>query len=204
MIACPANGGVALLGARGKFSMLGFWSAHEKRDVIHFVDHLAGGGGSGSDFAGAAGVERLDQLRKHRGWRNGNVVLTEHCFNLGCERCQAPNRSSVGFEVGLGTIKPNRRRIVRVPVKKQAMCAIEQRNSIRRVPGRGDDYERSPAQIDAISVMRVRRDLPGPGRVGFVFKSCWQAAANLIGAQFGLRVFREPRALARVKSVFML
>ena len=93
------------------------------------------------DFAGADGFNRGNQSRQHRGLREGHVVRAEDELKLRGQSGEALYRSDVVIEIGLWTIKPDRRGIVCVAGEEQAVGAIEQANGIRSVAGSGENFQ---------------------------------------------------------------
>ena len=88
-------------------------------------------------------------------------------LHLRRERGQAMNGSGVGIEIGFRPEKPNGRWVVGITGKKQTVGAIEQRDGVRCVARARDDFQSATAQIEAVALMSVSRDLPRPGSVGF-------------------------------------
>src|SRR5439155_7551748 len=140
-----------------------FWTTHQEGDVIHFIYNPASCRRSRGSFAGTDSLESSDQARKHGRRRNGNVVGAEDHLYLRRKGCESADRGSIGFQIGFGTVYPDGSRIVCIARKEQPVGAFEERDRVWRVTRRGDDFQRSTAEIDSVTVMRVRRDLPGPG-----------------------------------------
>src|SRR3984893_11867919 len=134
------------------------------------------------------GLEGSHQTWKYRRGRDGDVVGAEDSLNLRRQSGKSTDRGTIGFEIGFGTVQPDGPGIIGVTREEQAVRTIEKRNGVRRVAWRSHDFQPSPAQIDAITVMLIRRDLPGWGRVSFGIKPFRELATNLIGREFGLRV----------------
>jgi hypothetical protein len=75
---------------------------------------------------------------------------------------------------------------------------IKQTDGVRRVARGCNDFQSATAQIEAVTVMSISGDLPGPSGIGFRIKSLWQRATNLAGRDFCLRVYpRTARVLPR-------
>src|ERR1700722_7443224 len=97
---------------------------------------------------------------KHCRWRDGNVVSAENDFDLGRQCGKPPNGCLIRREIGDRIVKPYLSWIIRVAREQQAVLAVEQRDRIRRVPWRCDDFYYSVTQIQAIATVFVGRDLP--------------------------------------------
>ncbi len=158
------------------------------------------------DFAGADGGEGGHELGQDGGIGGRHVVRAENLLHLWSECSELGDRRGVGVEVGFGAEEPDGPRIVGVAGEEQAVGAVEKRNGVGRVTGRGDDFDGASAKIDFEAVVPSRneeRNVPGLRRVGLGLKFFGSSPQISPGAISACASSREPLALARVKAVSM-
>src|SRR5882724_1693883 len=97
----------------------------QEREAVEGMNRFAVASGFYFALARADGLNRIEESWEDRGLRYGNVVRTEHEFELGFERGDFLDRSDVSVEVGFRAIKPDGSGIVGVAGEEQAVVAIE-------------------------------------------------------------------------------
>jgi hypothetical protein len=111
----------------------------------------------------------------------------------------------VRIQIRFRTIEPNRRGIVRITGEKQAVEAINQRNCIRGVARRGENFQCAAAKVDFEAVVHEQGNVPWLCSIGLGVEIFWQVSANHVRAEFGLRVFSRTLCVgaceARVHAV---
>jgi len=68
------------------------------------------------------------------------------------------------------------------------MGSINQGNGVGSVAGCGDNFKPAAAEIEAVAVGNLGRDLPGTRGIGLRVESLRQGPANLVGGDLRLRV----------------
>jgi hypothetical protein len=165
---------------------------------VHLVADFAAACRSRCDLSGANSCKGICEIGKCRRRRDGDIVRAQHCLHLRRNRSKALYGSAISIEVRFCAVQPDAARIVSVTCDEQSVLAIEEANGIRRMPRCRDDLERSPAEVDPVTVMPERREFPCPSGISPRIETLRHVATNLIGRHCGLHVFpRSTRADTR-------
>src|SRR6267378_1364557 len=176
-------------GGRAQESLLLAGSGEKKSEAVKTMNRFAFTFGLDGALAGPNRLDRFDEFRKHIRLRDGNVARAQHEFQFRREFGEAFHGGDVGIEIGFRAKQPDRARVVRVAREEQSIAAIEQRDRVGRVAGRGYNLQSAAAEIDLEAVVNRAGDFPGLCRVRFWIEPLWQIAAELAGSNFRLCVF---------------
>src|SRR6266513_5632585 len=176
-------------GGRAQEILLLAGSGKKKSKSSKTVDGFAFSRPLDDALVGSHGLDGVDESREHRRLRDRDIMRSQNQFQLRGERRESLYGSNVGIEIGLRPKEPDRGGIVRVARKKQSVFAVEQRNRVRRMARRGNQFQRAAAEIYYKAIVDEVRDFPGFCGVGFWIERLWQISAELIGSDFRLCVF---------------
>jgi hypothetical protein len=133
--------------------------------------------------------ERADQGGKYGGRSYGDVVRTDHNFDLRRESGQSRDGFGVGVQIGFAAVEPDGRRIVGVAGEEQSVGAVEERDGIRSMARSRKDFDGAAAEVDDFAVVDVLGNGPGPGAIAAGIETIREFAADLARRDFGLGVF---------------